>query len=43
MLEDSVAEMVLSGRLGEGDKARAGVREGKIFVENTLSTKLPAA
>ena len=43
MLEDSVAEMVLSGQLGEGDKARAGVRDGKIFVENTLSTKLPAA
>jgi len=43
MLEDSVAEMVLSGALREGDKAFAGVRNGKIFVENTDSTKLPAA
>ena len=43
MLEDAVAEMVLSGELCEGDKAFAGVREGKIFVENTNSTKLPIA
>ena len=43
MLEDAVAEMVLSGTLREGDKAFAGVREGKIFVENSDSTKLPIA
>ncbi len=41
MLEDTVAEMVLTGALGEGDSATAGVREGKILVEKTDSTKLP--
>ncbi len=43
MLEDSVAEMVLSGQLREGDKALARVRDGKICVENIHSTKLPIA
>ncbi len=33
MLEDTVAEMVLTGALKEGDRATAGVKEEKIFVE----------
>jgi len=41
MLEDTVAEMVLTGALSAGDKADAVVRDGQIFIEKTDSTKLP--
>ncbi len=41
MLEDTVAEMVLTGALSQGDKALVGVRNGEIFVENSNSTKVP--
>ena len=40
MLEDAVAEMVLSGSLQGGDRALAGVREGEIFIEKSDSTKV---
>ena len=43
MLEDRIAEMLLSGDLAEGDRAAVGVRDGEIYVEkreNTDSTKL---
>ena len=40
MLEDTVAEMVLTGALAEGDSATALVREGEIFVEKSDSTKV---
>ncbi len=43
MLEDRIAEMLLSGQLAEGDRASVGVRDGEICVEkqeNTDSTKL---
>ncbi len=40
MLEDSVAEMVLTGELREGDSAVVRVNEGKISVEKSDSTKV---
>ncbi|MBQ8263765.1 MAG: ATP-dependent Clp protease ATP-binding subunit [Oscillospiraceae bacterium] len=40
MLEDSVAEMVLTGELREGDSAVVRVKEGKISVEKSDSTKV---